>query len=133
MVRPQPLKILAVLKQIFSVNLRAFLNSLLHDVAQRMKKSQHVESVVSHHGLIRPIVSHSLAQQHSSWEELIATIDGGLTLPVLKHKHATNTPNSPSKLRKSVILTRIRGRLENPQGNTNQPMEIDDSRDEQTP
>ena len=51
-VRPRHLKLLAVLKKNFSVKLPAFLNSLLHDVAQSMKKSQHVDSVVSHHGLI---------------------------------------------------------------------------------
>jgi len=60
-------------------------------------------------------------------------IDGGLTLLALKHKHATSTPNTPLKRRKSVRLTRIRGRLENPQGNTIQPVEIDDSRDEKPP
>ena len=94
-VRPRHLKILAVLKQKCSVNLPAFLNSLLHDVAWSMKKAQHVESVVSHHGLIRLIVSHSLAQQQSSWEELIAMIGRGLTTPSPKRKHATSTPERP--------------------------------------
>ena len=80
-VRPQHLKLLAVLKQKCSINLPAFLNSLLHDVARSMKKAQHVESLISHHGLIQLIVSHSLTQQQSSWEELIAMINGGLTTP----------------------------------------------------
>ncbi len=101
-VRPRHLKLLAVLKQKCSVNLPAFLNSLLHDVARSIKKAQHVESVVSHHGLIRLIVSHSLTQQQSNWEELIAMINGGLTTPSPKHKHATNTPERPEKCRKSV-------------------------------
>ena len=59
-VRPRHLKLLAVLKQKFSVNLPALLNSLLHDAARILKKAHHAESVVSHHGLIRLIVSHSL-------------------------------------------------------------------------
>jgi len=61
-VRPHHLKILAMLKQKCVVNLPAFLNFLLHDVAQSMRKSCHVESVVSHHGLIQLIVSYSHAQ-----------------------------------------------------------------------
>jgi len=65
-VRPRHLKLLAVLKQKCSVNLPALLNSLLHDVARSLKKAQHVESVVSDHGLIRLLVSHSLTQQQSS-------------------------------------------------------------------
>ena len=61
-VRPRHLKLLVVLKQKCSVNLPALLNSLLHDVARSMKKAQHIESVVSHHELIRLIVNHSLTQ-----------------------------------------------------------------------
>lgn len=79
------------------MNLPAFLNSLLHDVAQSMKKSQYVESVIRNHGLIWLIVSHSLAQQQSSWEEIIATINWALTLPTPKWKHTASTPNRPSK------------------------------------
>jgi len=63
MVRPRHLKLFAVLKQKCSANSPTLLNSLLHDIAQSMKKAQHVESVVSHHGLIWLIVSHSLTQQ----------------------------------------------------------------------
>ena len=96
-VRPRHLKLLAVLKQKCSVNLPALLNSLLHDVAQSIKKTQHVESVVSHHGLIQLIVSHSLTQQQSSWEELITMINGGLTTPSPKGKHVTSTPGHPKK------------------------------------
>jgi len=61
-VRPFHLKLLAVFKQKCAVNLPMFFNSLLHDVARSMKKSCHLESVVSHHGLIQLIVSHTLAQ-----------------------------------------------------------------------
>ena len=49
MVRPRHLKLLVVLKEKCFVNLPAFLNSLLHDLSRSMKKSRHVESVVSHH------------------------------------------------------------------------------------
>ena len=61
-VRPRHLKLLAVLKQKCSVNLPALLNSLLHDVARSMKRTQHIDSVVSHHGLIQLIVNYSLTQ-----------------------------------------------------------------------
>ena len=98
-VRPRNLKLLAVLKQKCFVNLPAFLNSLLHDVAWSMKKAQHVELVVSHHSLIRLIVSHSLTQQQSSWEELIAMIEGGVTTPSPKRKHTTSTLEHPEKRR----------------------------------
>jgi len=60
-------------------------------------------------------------------------INGGLTMPAPKRKNATSTPNRPLKQRKSVRLARNRGRLENPQGNTSQPVEIDDSGDKQPP
>jgi len=96
-----------------------------------MKKSSHVELVVSHHGLILLIVSYNLAQQQSSWEELIVTIDGGLALLAPKRKHATSTSNRPLKRRKYVRLAWTRGRLENSQGNTGQLVEIDDLGDEQ--
>jgi len=60
-------------------------------------------------------------------------INGGLTTPSPKRKHATSTPDHPLKRRKLVRLARIKGRLENSQGDNNQPVEIDDSWDEQPP
>lgn len=61
-VRPRHLKLLAVLKGKCSVNLPALLNSLLHDASRSLKKAHHEDAVVSHHGLIHLIVSHSLTQ-----------------------------------------------------------------------
>jgi len=66
MVRPHHLKLLAVLKQKCVVNFPSFLNFLLHDVARSIRKSHHVELVVSHHGLIQLIVSYSLDSQLQS-------------------------------------------------------------------
>jgi len=60
-------------------------------------------------------------------------IDRGLTTQSPKRKHATNTPDRPLKRRKSVPLARIKGRLENSQGDTSQPVEIENSGDEKTP
>jgi len=60
-VRPRQLKLLAVSKQKCSVNLPALLNSLLHDTTERLRQSQHIETVVSHHFLIRLIVSCNLS------------------------------------------------------------------------
>ena len=102
MVRPRHLKLLAVLKKKCSINLPALLNSLLHDVGRSLKKAQHIESVVSHHGLIRIVVSHSLTQQQSSWDELIAMIERGVTAPSPKRKHSTSTPERPEKRRELV-------------------------------
>ena len=121
------------------------MNSLLHDVARSLKKVQHVESVVSHHGLIRLIVSHSLTQQQSSWEEPIEIIEGGLATPSPKRKHSSSTPErsekgresvtkkpvastpeQPERPRKSARLARIRGRLKKIQVSTSQPIEITD-------
>lgn len=51
-VRLHHLKLLAVLKQKCVVNLPAYLNFLLHDVAQSIKKNRHIDTVVSHHCLI---------------------------------------------------------------------------------
>ena len=53
-------------------------------------------------------------------------INGGLTTPSPKCKHATNTPERPEKCKKSVRLARLRGRLEKPQENTSHPVEIED-------
>lgn len=102
MVRPRHLKLLAVLKGKCSVNLPVLLNSLLHDASRSLKKAQHEEAVVSHHGLIRLIVSHSLTQQQSSWGELITVIEGGLAVPPPKPKHSSNTPKQPEKRRESA-------------------------------
>lgn len=60
-VRLHQLKLLAVLKQKCSVNLPALLNFLGHDMAERLRRSQHIEIVVSQHCLIRLIVSYNLA------------------------------------------------------------------------
>ena len=106
-VRPRHLKLLAVLKEKCSVNLLALLNSLLHDVARSLKKAQHVEIVVSHHGLIRLIVSHSLTQQQSSWEELIALIEGGLIAPPPKPKTSSSTPEQSEKHRELATGKRV--------------------------
>lgn len=89
-VRPRHLKLLVVLKGKCSVNLPALLNSLLHGVAQSLKKAQHIETVVSHHGLIRLIVSHGLTQQRSSWEELVAIVEGGAAVPPPKPEQSSD-------------------------------------------
>ena len=100
-VRPRHLKLLAVLKGKCSVNLPALLNSLLHDASRSLKKAHHEDAVVSHHGLIRLIVSHSLTQQQSSWGELITTIGGGVASPSPKAKHPASTSETPKKPRES--------------------------------
>ena len=101
-VRPRHLKLLAVLKQKCTVNLPTFLNSLLHDISRSIRKSQHADMVVSHHCLIRLIISRSLTQQKTSWEELIFSIDGGLALPAPKWKRMASLVAEPSIRRQSL-------------------------------
>ena len=132
-VRPRHLKLLVVLKQKCDVNLPTYLNFLLHDATRSIRKSRHVESVISHHGLIRLIVSYSLAQQQSSWEELVFSIDGGLALPAPKQKSIAGTSIRLQKQRQSIRLGRSRGMLGNPQENNSQPLEVYDSEDEKPP
>ena len=61
LVRPRHLKLLVVQKQKCVVNLPAYLNFLLHDAAQSIKKFRHIDIGVSHHCLIQLIVSYNLA------------------------------------------------------------------------
>lgn len=95
MVRPHHLKLFLVLKHKCSINLPAYLNFLLHDGTQNIKKSRHIETIVSHHCLIMLIVSYNLAQQQTSWEELVFTVEGGLALPTPKkekdYQHSKKT------------------------------------------
>ena len=104
------------------------LNSLLHDTSERLRQSQHIETIVSHHCFIRLIVSYNLAQQQSSWEELIVPLKGGLALPspnpILKRKRTTLARNIPQKRRQSTRLRTKLGAAENPQGSINQPIEL---------
>ena len=99
-VRARHLKLIAVLKGKCSVNLPALLNSLLHDAARSLKKAQHTDAVVSHHGLIRLITSHSLTQQQSTWEELVETVKEGLAVPPPKSKRTSSTPERSEKHKK---------------------------------
>lgn len=55
-------------------------------------------------------------------------INGGFTTPSPKCKHATSIPERPEKHRKSVWLAQLQGRLEKPQENTSQPVEIEDEK-----
>lgn len=93
---------------------------LLHDAAQSIKKSRHIETVVSHHCLIRLIVSYNLAQQQTSWEELMFTIEGGLAFPTPKRKRTSNTTNRPQKNRRYAETSQ--GTAENILGSSSQPL-----------
>jgi len=104
--------------------LAAYLILLLHDAAQSIKKSRHIDTIVSHHCLIRLIVSYSLAQRHTSWEELVFSIDGGLALPTPKRKGTTSTASRPQKHRHPSKLRKSRGTSENLQGSSSQPSEL---------
>lgn len=75
MIRPRKLKILAVLKQKLTINMSSCLNSLFHDTANRIRQARHPETIVSHHGLIRLIVSHNLVQQNLTLDGLTAPLE----------------------------------------------------------
>lgn len=87
--------------------------------------------VVSHHFLIILIVSYSLGQQQTSWEELIFLIDGGLGLPTPKLKRMASIAAKPSKCRQSSYSKRIRGMIEGLLGSSSHPLEFPSSEDEQ--
>ena len=129
------LKILAVLKQKCSVNSPAYLNFLLHDFVETIKKSRHIETLVSQHCLIRLIVSYNLAQQQTSWEESIFSTEGGLAFPapnpVPKRKRTTHTTNIPQKHRHSTRLRTNLGAAENPQGSSSYSIELSSLENEQ--
>lgn len=111
------------------------MNFLLHDFAERIRKSQHIETIVSHHFLIRLIVSYNLAQQQTSWEELIFAIEGGLALPapnlVLERKRTTHTTNILQKRKLSARLRTSLATVENPQGSSSQLIELSSPENEQ--
>ena len=73
-----------------------------------MKRAQHVESVVTHHRLIRLIVNYSLTQQQSSWEELIDIINKGTPAfgRLEKQKRIDSTPWRSEK-RKQDACTEV--------------------------
>ena len=129
MVRPHHFKLLSVLKHKCAVNLPAYLIFLLHDAAESIKKSRHIGIVVSHHCLIQLIVSYSLAQQQTSWEELVFNIDEGLALPTPKRRRTTNTVNRPRKCRRYAKASQ--GTTENLLGSSSQPLELSSPENEQ--
>ena len=135
LVRPLQLKILVVLKQKCSVNFPELLNSLLHDIAKRLRQSQHIETVVSCHYLIKLIVSHNLSQQQSTWGDLILALERGEDLPapniVPKRKRTSLSQRIPHKHRRSTKLKSKQGVSENPQGNASQPIELSSPVNEQ--
>lgn len=57
--------------------------------------------MVSHHGLIRLIVTYSLARQQTSWRELITAIEGEVESPSPKTKYPASTSETPKKPRES--------------------------------
>lgn len=103
LVRPRQLKLLDVLKQKLIVNLPSLLNFLLHDTAIRIRLAIHPEAVVSHHGLIRLIISHSLVQYNLTWDGFMTALESMQNL-VIQHPEiaATSQQNPISKRKKTV-------------------------------
>lgn len=103
------------------------MNLLLHDTADRLRRAQHPDTVVSHHCLIRLIVSHNRAQQHLTWDDLITALERGENLPIPnpipKRKRTVPSRSIPHKLRQFTMLNSFYWMPKNPQGNTNQPTE----------
>jgi len=62
MVKPQQLKLLAILKQKITVNFPFYLNSSLHVVASWIIKVKDPHLVIIPHGLIKLIIINGLTQ-----------------------------------------------------------------------
>jgi len=62
MVKPHQIKELAILKQKIIVNLPFYLNYVLHDIAHRVRKENYPHLFINHHGMIKLIIIHELAQ-----------------------------------------------------------------------
>lgn len=135
MVRPRQLKLLAILKQNLTVNLPSFLNSLLHDTAERIRQARYPKTLVSHHGLIRLIVSHNLVQKNLTLYGLIAPLEisqdpiiqnsENLEMseqgPVLKRKKTSHLKIEPHKCKRYARLKLAQRMFVNPQGSAEQP------------
>jgi hypothetical protein len=71
MVIPHHLKLLEVLKQRSVINLPFFLNTMLHEVAERTQKAKDPTNVISHHELLKLIVNRALNHTKITWGDLI--------------------------------------------------------------
>lgn len=71
MVKPRQLKLLAILKQKITVDLPFYFNFVLHHVARWIKKENEPHKIINHHGLIKLIIIHGLAQQELNWDNLV--------------------------------------------------------------
>ena len=125
-VRPRQLKLLAVLKQKLTVNLPSLLNSLLHDTIFRIRWARHPKVVISHHGLIRLIISHSLVQYNLTWDGFMTTLESMQNTviqhpaiaetsqqnPVPKRKRTTRSKVEPHKRKRSVRIELAQGCLQ---------------------
>jgi len=117
--KPQQLEILAILKQIILVNLTFYLNSLLHDVARRVRIPKDPHSVASHHGLIKLIIKNRLAQQQLTWDSIInRTLAPPLEKEEIERKVLRNpgpkkilkqkSPTAPLESAKCRLLVRVK-------------------------
>ena len=107
MVRPQQLKLLTVLKQKLTVNLPSLLNSLLHDTVVRIRWARHLEAVISHHGLIILIISHSLVQYNLTWDGFMMALESMKNPVIQQPEIAETSQQNPVSKRKNTSHSKV--------------------------
>ena len=75
-------KIIAHLRHGHLINIPYFLYGMPNKMASHMLRSKHPASSISHHGLIRLLVLHSLERQGRRWDEVAIVLEEGSTAEV---------------------------------------------------
>ena len=65
------------------MNIPYFLYGMLRQMASHVQKSKRYVASVSHHGLIKLLVLHSLARQGQRWDEIVTVLEEGSAAEVL--------------------------------------------------
>lgn len=69
------MNLLVALRQKVTINLTLFLNYLLHEIVDRIGKAKDPNSVISHHCLIKLIVSRELNQAQITWDHFVGNTE----------------------------------------------------------
>ena len=75
-------KLLALLRHGHLINIPYFLYGMLKQMDSHVRRAKHPTSSVSHHGLIKVLVLHSLAKQGRRWVEVAVVLEEGLATEV---------------------------------------------------
>ena len=75
-------RLLSHLRHGHLMNIPYFLNGMLRQMASHVQKSKRPATSVSHHGLIKLLVFHSLASQGRRWDEIVTVVEEGSAVEV---------------------------------------------------